>query len=97
MSFGSDIRVFTCMGLVLVDLFDEWVYDFYKTWLTKVYLVWKFRGFELYFVIDGKSNFYCLFGASGGFTLGVCNGGYCYICCFMGLLKMVCIYCGRNS
>ena len=30
MSFGSDIHVFICMGFVLVDLFDEWVYSFYK-------------------------------------------------------------------
>ena len=28
-SFGSDIYVFICMGFVLVDLFDEWVYGFY--------------------------------------------------------------------
>ena len=26
MSFGSDIYVFICMGFVLVELFDEWVY-----------------------------------------------------------------------
>ena len=30
MSFGCDIHVFICMGFVLVDLFDEWVYDFYN-------------------------------------------------------------------
>ena len=30
MSFGSDIHVFICMGFVLVDLFDKWVYDFYN-------------------------------------------------------------------
>ena len=30
MSFGSDIHVFVCMGFVLVALFDEWVYSFYK-------------------------------------------------------------------
>ena len=30
MSFGSDIHVFICMGFVLVDLFDEWVYNFYN-------------------------------------------------------------------
>ena len=30
MSFGNDIHVFICMGLVLVDLFDEWIYSFYK-------------------------------------------------------------------
>ena len=32
MSFGigSDIHVFICMGFVLVDLFDEWVYSFYN-------------------------------------------------------------------
>ena len=47
-------------------------------------------------IVD-ESNFYCLFGASGGFTFGVRNDGYCYKCCFMGLLKMLCIYGGRNS
>ena len=26
MSFGSDIYVFICMGFLLVELFDEWVY-----------------------------------------------------------------------
>ena len=36
-------------------------------------------------------------GHGGGFTFGVCNGGYYYICYFMGLLKMVYIYGGRNS
>ena len=36
-------------------------------------------------------------GHGGGFTFGVCNGGYYYICYFMGLLKMVYIYSGRNS
>ena len=30
MSFGSDIHVFICMGFVLVELFDEWVYSFYN-------------------------------------------------------------------
>ena len=30
MSFGNDINVFLCMGFVLVDLFDEWVYCFYN-------------------------------------------------------------------
>ena len=30
MSFGSDIRVFLCMGFVLVELFDKWVYSFYN-------------------------------------------------------------------
>ena len=29
MRFGSDIHVFICMGFVLVELFDEWVYSFY--------------------------------------------------------------------
>ena len=29
MSFESDIYVFICMGFVLVDLFDEWVCNFY--------------------------------------------------------------------
>ena len=42
-------------------------------------------------IVD-ESNFYCVFGANGGFTFGDCNGGYCYICCcFVGLLKMTCI------
>ena len=27
MSIGSDIYVFLCMGFVLVELFDEWVYN----------------------------------------------------------------------
>ena len=27
MSFGCDIYVFICMDFVLVELFDEWVYD----------------------------------------------------------------------
>ena len=26
MSIGSNIYVFLCMGFVLVELFDEWVY-----------------------------------------------------------------------
>ena len=26
MRFGSDIYVFICMGFVLAELFDEWVY-----------------------------------------------------------------------
>ena len=30
MSFRSDIHVFICMGFVLVELFDEWVYNFYN-------------------------------------------------------------------
>ena len=30
MSFGSDNHVFICMGFVLVELFDEWVYSFYN-------------------------------------------------------------------
>ena len=30
MSSGSDILVFICMGFVLVELFDEWVYSFYN-------------------------------------------------------------------
>ena len=30
MSFGSDIHVFVCMSLVLVELFDKWVYSFYN-------------------------------------------------------------------
>ena len=30
MSFGSAIYVFICMGFVLVELFDEWVYSFYN-------------------------------------------------------------------
>ena len=30
MSFGSDIHLFLCMGFVLVELFDEWVYSFYN-------------------------------------------------------------------
>ena len=30
MSFGSDNHVFICIGFVLVDLFDEWVYSFYN-------------------------------------------------------------------
>ena len=31
MSFGSDIYVFKCIGFVLVDLFDEWVCNFYNS------------------------------------------------------------------
>ena len=31
MSFGSEIHVFICMGFVLVDLFNEWVYNFYNS------------------------------------------------------------------
>ena len=55
-------------------------------------------GFLLSNVKELINLIYCLFGASRRFTFGVCIGGYCYICCyFMGLLKMVCIYCGRNS
>ena len=27
MSFRSDIHVFICMGFVLVELLDEWVYN----------------------------------------------------------------------
>ena len=27
MSIGSDIYVFLCMGFVLVELFDKWVYN----------------------------------------------------------------------
>ena len=30
MSFGNDILVFMCMGFVLMDLFNEWVYNFYN-------------------------------------------------------------------
>ena len=30
MSFGSDIYMFICMGFVLVELLDEWVYGFYN-------------------------------------------------------------------
>ena len=30
MSFRSDIHVFICMGFVLVELLDEWVYSFYN-------------------------------------------------------------------
>ena len=30
MRFGSDIYVFICMGFVLMELFDEWVYSFYN-------------------------------------------------------------------
>ena len=30
MSFGSDIYVFICIGFVLVDLFVEWVCNFYN-------------------------------------------------------------------
>ena len=30
MSFESDIHVLICMDFVLVNLFDEWVYDFYN-------------------------------------------------------------------
>ena len=30
MSFGSDIHVFIYMGLVFVELFNEWVYNFYN-------------------------------------------------------------------
>ena len=30
MSFRSDIHLFICMGFVLVELFDEWVYSFYN-------------------------------------------------------------------
>ena len=30
MSFESDIHVLICIGFVLVDLFDEWFYDFYN-------------------------------------------------------------------
>ena len=30
MNLGSDIHGFICMGIVLVDLFDEWVYFFYN-------------------------------------------------------------------
>ena len=30
MSFGSDIHVFICMGFILGELFDEWVYGFYN-------------------------------------------------------------------
>ena len=29
-SFESDIHVLICMDFVLVNLFDEWVYDFYN-------------------------------------------------------------------
>ena len=36
MSFLGDILVIMCMGFDLVDLFDEWAYDFYKRWLSKV-------------------------------------------------------------
>ena len=80
-NFGSDIHVSICMSFVLVKLFDALVYSF----CNGGYLSGEYLGF------------YWLFGASGGFIFGVCNGGYCYICCFMGLLKIVCIYCGRNS
>ena len=30
MSFGNDIRVFMYMNFVLMDLFNEWVYNFYN-------------------------------------------------------------------
>ena len=30
MSFGSDIHVFNYMGLVSVELFNEWVCSFYN-------------------------------------------------------------------
>ena len=30
MSIRSDIYVFLCMGFVLVDLFDEWIYIFFN-------------------------------------------------------------------
>ena len=85
------------MGFVLVDLLGEWLWILYN-------------GSHLRFIHDkdlgvlafkceivDESNFYCLFGASGGFTFGVRNDGYCYKCCFTGLLKMLCIYGGRNS
>ena len=63
------------------------------------YLSGENLGFWLFNVkINCEYNFYWVFGTSGGFTFGVCNSGYCYICCcFMGLLKLVCIYCERNS
>ena len=35
LSFGSDILVIMYMGFVMVDLSDEWVYGFYKWWLSK--------------------------------------------------------------
>ena len=46
MSIRNDIYGFVCMGFVLVELFDEWVYGLCYWWLSKVYCG-KFRGFEL--------------------------------------------------
>ena len=58
MSIGSDIYVFLCMGFVLVELFDEWVYTLcyylmsgYILCVIDDYLRFmyggKFRGFKL--------------------------------------------------
>ena len=55
MSFGNDIHVFICMGFVLVELFDEWVYSFYNSgYLSGENLA----VLALWCEIDGEYNFY---------------------------------------
>ena len=46
MSIGSDIYVFVCIGFVLVELFDEWVYGFNDYYLRFMY-GGKFMGSKL--------------------------------------------------
>ena len=61
MSFGSDIYVFICMGFVLIDLFDEWVYSFYNGG----YLSGEDLGVLVFsYKIDGEYNFHWLFETS---------------------------------
>ena len=58
LSFLGDILVIMYVWVFdLVDLFDEWLYGFYKWYLSMVYLWWKFMGFELYHMIVCKSKF----------------------------------------
>ena len=66
MSFGSDIHVFICIGFALVESFDEWVYDFYNGGYLRLIYGGNLGilSYNLYHVIDGKYNFYWLFGAS---------------------------------
>ena len=47
MSIGSNIYVFICMGFVLVELFDEWVYNCAIDDYLWFMCGGKFRGFKL--------------------------------------------------
>ena len=64
----SDIYVFLCMGFGLGGCI-WWVgLCFLQWWLAKW---WRFGSLAFSCEIVDESNFYCVFGASGGFTFGV--------------------------